>query len=90
MLTLNKALQDGLHELVLLYAELLKNHTPSSDWFDVYEDVVDRLAYRGNYELAETWIMNIDSLNLRLRYEERLKEVKKWVDFLKTYNEIAD
>ncbi|MFD2531137.1 bile acid:sodium symporter family protein [Gracilimonas halophila] len=90
MLTLNKALQDGRHELVLLYAELLKNHSPSSDWFDVYEDVIDRLAYRGNYELAETWIMNIDSLNLRLRYEERIKEVIKWVDFLKTYNEIAD
>lgn len=90
MLTVNKALQDGRHELILLYADLLKNHTPSSDWFDVYEALIDQLAYRGNYELADTWFINIGSLNLRLRYKECIEEVKKWVDFLKTYREIAD
>lgn len=90
MLTLNRALQDGQDESVLLYAEFLKNHTPAADWFDVYEDVINRAAFLEHFDLAEYWLTKIGFLDLRLRYEERVKEEKKWVDFLKTYNEIAD
>lgn len=90
MLTLNKALQDERDGSILLYAELLKSHSPSSDWFDVYVDIIDRSAYLRSYDLAEDWLKNIGSLDLRLRYEERLKEEKNWLDFLQSYNAVAD
>lgn len=90
MLTLDKALQENMQELILLYTDLLKTYSPSSDWFDVYEDAINRLAYLGEHGLAEDWFTNIGSLDLRLRYEERLNEKRKWLDFLQSYNAVAD
>lgn len=89
MLTLNKALQDKRDQLVILYASQLQDHTASSDWFDVYAGVLDRLAYLERYSLADSWLQNINSLNLRLRYNERISEQLEWIRFLKSYNSVA-
>ncbi|MEX2478396.1 MAG: hypothetical protein WD357_08160 [Gracilimonas sp.] len=89
MLTLNKALQEKRDSLIILYATALQDHTASSAWFDVYEGVLNRLAYLEKYALAESWIDNINSLNLRLRYNERLSEQIEWINFLKSYNSVA-
>lgn len=90
MLTLNKSIQDVQNKLFLLYADLLKTHTPTPDWFDVYEDIIDRSAFLQEYDLAQYWLDNINTMNLRLRYNERLNEKREWLDFLKSYRDIAD
>ncbi|MBD3617148.1 MAG: hypothetical protein HUJ22_11315 [Gracilimonas sp.] len=90
MLSLNKAVEENRPQLIFLYASLLLNYPTDTDWFDIYEATINKLAYHGHFELSKKWIERTSSLNLRLRYSERLQEQQEWVNFLSNYNAVAD
>ncbi|MEX0846007.1 MAG: hypothetical protein WD022_12040, partial [Balneolaceae bacterium] len=85
ILSLNKAIQQNNLILTKLFANQLLNHPPDSDWFDIYEDAVLKLAFCGEIELAENFLGMIRSLDLRQRYFERLLELQEWVNFCSYY-----
>lgn len=85
MLSLDKAIQQKRPDRVFLYASILQNHPPNNDWFDIYERVINYLAFHGKMEHAQNWIELSLSANLRARYHERLEESQKWLTFLRTH-----
>ncbi len=90
MLSLNKALAENRESLILLYAGKLLEHTPNSHWFDIYESAIDQLVFRGEFDLTDRWLALVAKENLRLRYQERLKEQRDWLRFLKAESTVAD
>ena len=89
ILSLNKALQENHKAEIVLYARLLQNHQPNSDWFDIYEKTIQKLTHLGYIDLAENWLA-FSNQNLRLRYQERLEQQKEWVHFFKHNQGVAD
>ncbi|MEQ8524275.1 hypothetical protein [Gracilimonas sp.] len=90
MLSLNKALLDEKDDFVLLYANLLKAHDPNENWFDIHEMTADKLSFLGQFALAKNWLELYNPVSLRLRYQERLKEQREWLQFQKAESMVAD
>lgn len=81
-----KAIELAQHPyLVELATELLQDslHT---DWFDIYEQIIDQLIYLGEFELADEWLIELEALPLRARYQERLHELQEWRAFYSQYS----
>jgi hypothetical protein len=89
MLSLNKALQEDHHSKIILYTRLLQSHAPDEDWFDIYEETIQKLPHLGYIDLAQNWIVLTEKLSLRLRYQERLKELQEWVLIFKATQGVA-
>lgn len=69
------------------FAEASRNSLLSpknEDWFDIYEAIIDKLIFLEEYELAQNWINEVSTLELRPRYAERLQEQKEWLIFQST------
>lgn len=82
MLSMNQALSRERDGELIFYAEDLHQEGVHSDWFDMYEALIDRLVFLEEYELADSWIEKVNSLQLRLRYQERLNQQREWLHFM--------
>ena len=51
-------------------------------WFNTQLQAIDRLAFIGEYQLAQDWINKLRASELRIRFEERLTQKEEWVEFL--------
>ena len=74
----------------MFYANRLLDHNPNSHWFDIYEATIDQLSFWGAFDVAGRWIDLADDKTLRLRYRERLEELRKWSRFLRAKSTVAD
>jgi hypothetical protein len=90
LLSLNKALRENRKSLAMFYANRLLDHNPNSHWFDIYEATIDQLSFWGAFDVAGRWIDLADDKTLRLRYRERLEELRKWSRFLRAKSTVAD
>lgn len=80
-LSMNRAVQLNSDSLLVTYASELLSQPVNPDWFDIYEDAVDRLIFLGEKELAAEWIKKLGRVNLRVRYQERLESLNAWLKF---------
>jgi len=80
-LSMNRAVQLSSDSLMVIYVSALLSEPANPDWFDIYEDAIDRLVFLGEGELADEWINKLGGIALRSRYEERLKSLKAWLIF---------
>ena len=83
MLIIAESLDMDNDSLFTEYSSIAIDQALTQDWFDIYESLTDRLSYLGEFELAEQWIRSIQQLELRARYQERLKEQIEWMNFQK-------
>ncbi len=82
ILSIARAAELDQYTLLSEYSRILLDEPASSDWFDLYEAMLEELIYNEAFNLAEQWLQKISSLDLRARYRERLQETKEWKAFL--------
>lgn len=80
--SLRKAMDQQQWKLVDLYASQLLTAPLDLRYFDDYLSLIHQLAFRKKYKLARSWIQQIFELALRARYQERLQQERKWLEFL--------
>ncbi len=69
-------------ELIPGYALSLLSKDKKEDWFDIYLLLIDQLIYMKEFDLVSEWIGEVEALELRPRYQERLDEQQQWFDFV--------
>lgn len=82
LLLAQKVIELNQWELIPEYAINISRLPKSPDWFDVYEQLIDKLIFLGEFESAREWIDSVSELELRPRYIERLEEQKEWLEFM--------
>lgn len=83
MITTAKAIELGIIDYYLPTATTLISKEPlNADWFDVYEEMIQRLVLNESIGDADLLINSIAQLPLRARYSERLTELKEWRNFV--------
>ncbi len=85
MLAIEKAIEKERWQIFERYAALVVSQVVNKHYFDLYLQIVHNLGYRQQFELAQRWIERISLLNLRKRYQQRLKQKKQWLEFLKLH-----
>lgn len=58
------------------YANVLVNHTKEAVYFDSYIRLIEKMAYYGEDRLAHKWLNSVKFLNLRPRYQEKMRETQ--------------
>ncbi len=82
-LSLNELLiEQDFNEQISGYANSLIVRDKLEDWFDIYVLLIDQLIYMKEFDLAAQWIAEVEALELRPRYRERLSEQQQWLDFV--------
>ena len=69
-----------------LFSSILLENNLETDWFDIYERMIEQLVFSKEFELAESWIRALEEKELRLRYRERLQELIEWNYFVQQYS----
>ncbi|MFV1884824.1 MAG: tetratricopeptide repeat protein [Balneola sp.] len=82
LLLAQQAVELNQWELVPAYASYISASTKTSDWFDVYEQLIDKLIFLREFESAQNWVNSVSELELRPRYAERLQEQREWLEFI--------
>lgn len=65
------------------YAGQLHDLPVSLEYFSLYLEIIHRLAFYLDFELAEAWIRKLSEEKLNLRFQERLQQQKEWLFWLK-------
>jgi len=71
---------------ISLFSSILLENNLETDWFDIYERMIEQLVFSKEFELAESWIRALEEKELRLRYRERLQELIEWNYFVQQYS----
>lgn len=82
-LLVDRALSSNLREKLEVYATTLKEQPVHPRWFETQEDLINKLAYFGYFDLAQEWISLLQSTDLRLRFLDRIEEQQEWLNYLK-------
>ncbi len=82
LLLFQKAIEINKWEEVPGYASSLSGFAKNTNWFDIYESLIDQLIFLKEFEAARNWIYSVSELELRPRYLERLQEQQEWLDFV--------
>lgn len=64
------------------YSHVMAELPVDERYVNDYLQMIHYLGYLQEFELARKWIAKLEKRNLRLRYEQRLKEQEEWVAFL--------
>lgn len=89
MITTAKAIELGIVDYYLpTVTSLISKEPLNADWFDVYEEMIQRLVLNESIGDADLLINSIARLPLRARYSERLTELKEWRNFV--YSRITE
>lgn len=86
MRALQRALEQEKWERLSAYGSLLTEDPVELKYFDEYIELVHQLVFLEKWQLAETWIRQLESRELRPRYRQRLDEEKAWLNFCKNPN----
>ncbi|MFP8489878.1 hypothetical protein ACKGJO_12385 [Gracilimonas sp. Q87] len=89
MLSLGKALDLNHFDKAHDYLSLMPDTAYKQHWFKIIEKAIHKLAFIGEYTVANNLIDNMNNLSLRARYGERLSEQLNWVSFLQNRNYIG-
>ena len=82
MLLLAKSLEnDSLTLFLPVLNSVLTEHKLSSDWFDIYYQLLDELIYLRQNEMADIFIQRLQKVPLRARYSQRLLTLIAWNEF---------
>ena len=85
MLIISEAIDTKNYALLPQYSHSTLQHPLNSDWFDVYEALIDRLIFLKSFDEAQQWLDKLSNIELRARYQERLSQQKDWLYFMKSY-----
>ena len=69
---------DYLYEV----ASLINKEPINSDWFDIYEEMIEWLVFNESFEEVDMLINSLEQIELRDRYSERLTQLKEWRNFV--------
>ncbi len=70
-------------DLLVAYASQLFTIPADMEYFDIFIQMIHRLAYYEEFEWAGKWIEKIESVpGLRARYTVRLQQEKQWLNYL--------
>lgn len=82
LIAIQKAIElNSLGDLAA-YSSVAFDQPKDSDWFGIYELLIDRLIFIREFGEAQRWMDAISELQLRPRYLERLQEQQEWLDFV--------
>ncbi len=85
MLTIAKAIDLEQYALLPSYSNSVLLNPLNSDWFDIYEVLIDRLIFLKSFDEAEQWLNHLENIELRARYQERLEQQKHWLEFMRNH-----
>ncbi|MCW9708415.1 hypothetical protein [Fodinibius salsisoli] len=82
--SIKKAIDEEEWQTVIRYGRQLLEEPIQVTYFDELLQLVQYLGFREKYELAEQWINKLSRLSLRDRYQQRLQQERKWLNFLES------
>ncbi len=83
MHTISKAIELQRYSKLPEYSSIALSIPINADWFDVYEELIDKLISLHLFDEAERWIKKVSEIELRARYQERLTQQEEWLLFMK-------
>lgn len=82
LIAIQKAIELNSLGYLAAYSSVAFDQPKDSDWFGIYELLIDRLIFIREFGEAQRWMDAISELQLRPRYLERLQEQQEWLVFL--------
>jgi hypothetical protein len=84
--SLRKALNKEYWGSAESYARTLLPYPVQIKYFDDYLQLIHKLGFKGELEIARQWIGKLRVVKLRQRYKERLEQEQLWLKFLESTN----
>lgn len=85
LLSLNKSLEFDDDAALLDYISSISKTEYNADWFDIYMNALDRLAYLNEPLLFDVLLEPVLFIDLRSRYKERMADVIAYQNFQQQY-----
>lgn len=79
---MNRAIENEQWPLLERYAEAAVQDTVNTNYFDTYLKLVKWLALNDQMDVAGMWLAKLQTSPLRKRYQERLLQAQRWVNWL--------
>jgi len=85
--SIQEAIESERWERLQEYIRQLLERPLHLKYFDDYQQYIHQLAFLGKADMAQQFIEEVNALQLRKRYRDRLQQEQKWLDFMKSQKE---